>query len=105
MSKHAWTLVVLVDDEALEEHDGEKTAPPNDVDEWEARDIANAADLSLIDLSESELTDYFDFDEAAGKVIDKYVAAIKRYKPWTGIGDFSTEELRQMKAAALGDDR
>jgi len=55
MSRHLVHLVVEVDDEALAEHDGNKKPPPNDVHEWEARDLADAADLEIVDLGESAL--------------------------------------------------
>lgn len=38
-----------IDDEAMAEHDGDKVAPPNDVDEWEFRDLFTAHEQCLIE--------------------------------------------------------
>jgi hypothetical protein len=38
-----------IDDEAMAEHDGDKVAPPNEVDEWEFRDLFRAHEQSLLE--------------------------------------------------------
>lgn len=54
MSRHQWTIVVEVDDEKLKTHDGSKSPPPNDVDEWVASDLWHAHRLGIVDLRDVE---------------------------------------------------
>lgn len=39
-----------VDDEALEEHDGDKKPPPNDVTDWYDSDLFTAHTLGIVEL-------------------------------------------------------
>lgn len=58
MSKHKWTVVLVVDDEALAEHDDEHQPPPKDIEDWEFRDISAAIDRGIVDPDESEVDWY-----------------------------------------------
>lgn len=53
MSRHRFEIELVVDDELLADHDGDEAPPPNDVEEWEFRDILRAAERELVDESES----------------------------------------------------
>lgn len=43
------TIEFEIDDELLAEHDGDTTPPPNEVDDWDFRDLFRAHERSLID--------------------------------------------------------
>lgn len=49
MSVHRFIVDIEVDDDALAAHDGEQMAPPNEVDEWEGRDIFEAVDKGIVE--------------------------------------------------------
>lgn len=57
MSIHRFTIDISVDDEALEDHDGEKLPPPNEIEDWDFRDIIDAANVGIVESGES--TVYF----------------------------------------------
>lgn len=48
-------LRVPLDEEAFAAHDGEATAPSNDLGEWDGRDVFRAAELELVEVNEAEL--------------------------------------------------
>lgn len=54
MSRHRFVIEVDVDDEALAKHDGDKAAPPGDVDEWIASDLLAADALGIIELRHAQ---------------------------------------------------
>lgn len=58
MSVHRFTIDITVDDEYLAEHDGDAKPPPNDIEEWDARDIFVAAEQMIVDSSECEIIYY-----------------------------------------------
>jgi hypothetical protein len=58
MSEHRFDLVVDVDDAKLILHDGNRTAPPNDVEDWEASDIFTAARLGIVNPADCRVEDY-----------------------------------------------
>ncbi len=62
MSPYRFLLTIEVDDEALDAHDGNQASPPNEVEEWDARDIFRAAELGIVNPSESDAS----FDEEVG---------------------------------------
>lgn len=56
MSKQfEFTLRLHVDEEALAAHDGEKTPPPNDVEDWDASDLLAAERLEIVSFSDGTL--------------------------------------------------
>lgn len=57
-SWHEFTIRVPVDNELLADHDGEQKPPPNKVDEWEGRDLFDAAYEGLVDTGEVQIVDY-----------------------------------------------
>lgn len=58
MSIHRFTIDINVDDEALDEHDGESVPPPNDVHDWEASDIFDAINQGIVDADETNIVYY-----------------------------------------------
>lgn len=70
MSWHRFTIDVYVDDEALDEHDGEAASPPNEIDDWDARDIFDAADKMIVEAGECEIR-FYDGDVTAEKEKDE----------------------------------
>lgn len=52
-----FTGYVVVDEEALAEHDGEEEAPPNDVHEWYGGDLIAAIDKGIAEIEHDELED------------------------------------------------
>jgi len=60
VSLHSVLLVLEVDDEALTEHvantKGEQPPYTADLAQWNADDIARAAELEIVDLGESSFT-------------------------------------------------
>ena len=59
MSRHRLEIVIVVDDEALAEHDGDDALPPNEVDDWtRVADLEAAMRLGIVDVDASEIVDY-----------------------------------------------
>lgn len=58
MSVHIFEVALWVDDEALEEHDGDSIAPPNEVEDWDVSDIADAMKLGIVVPHESTVEFY-----------------------------------------------
>lgn len=58
MSRHKFTVILDVDDEALADHDGDQKSPPNEIPEWEGSDIFAAYREGIVDPGESEVTWY-----------------------------------------------
>ena len=59
MSRHRLEIVIVVDDEALAEHDGDDLLPPNEVDDWtRVADLEAAMRLGIVDVEASEIVDY-----------------------------------------------
>ena len=48
MSTHRFALELEIDDEALAEHDGEASPPPNDPADWNAPDLAVAIQKGFV---------------------------------------------------------
>lgn len=48
MSRHRFTIVVDVDDDALAAHDEDQSPPPQAVEDWEGSDILTAQRLDIV---------------------------------------------------------
>lgn len=53
MSIHRFTLDLFVDDEALADHDGDHRSPPNEIEDWDVRDIYEAMGMEIVEVGES----------------------------------------------------
>lgn len=42
------TIAFEIDDELFAEHDGDRTPPPNDVNDWDFRDLFRAQEQGLL---------------------------------------------------------
>lgn len=65
MSRHQFSVIVDVDDEILAAHDGDQNPPPNEVDDWDFRDIIQAVEEGIVDEFESEVSFYDGLVETA----------------------------------------
>lgn len=68
MSKHQFIITVVVDDEALAEHDGSVKLPPDEVDDWtRLADLDAAMRLGIIDVDAegSDILDYTEIEAAS----------------------------------------
>lgn len=60
------TLRIPLDEEMLELHDGEQKAPPNDPEDWDARDIFDAADEMILERDEAEILGFIEIVTVKG---------------------------------------